>query len=135
MRVVGSTRVANNMRAAAAASENTLPITKRWGQETRRKLKGKKYPPRRPGQRYRRTGLLANSWRSKVTGKNTISIENEASRRGRPYPVFVIGDRAGKRQAWMHVGRWWIAREVIDDEVPELRRRIQDDIVDKGNGE
>ena len=136
-RVVGSTRVANNLRAAAAASKNTSPITRRWAQMVRAKLKGTKYPPRRPGQRYKRTGRLANSWKVVAAGKNAWGIENNATGpRGRvPYPSFVVGNAQGKGQAWMHKGRWWKAREIVEGEIPSLREDIEKDIVDKGNGD
>ena len=134
-KVIGYTRVANNLRAAAAASENTGRITMAWARETRRVLKGTPYPPRLPFQRYVRTGRLANSWRVVGSGKNGASIQNNATGpAGQVYPVYVIGDAQGKSQAGIHKNRWWIARNVIEGQVPKLNTALLDDITDKGNG-
>ena len=49
--------------------------------------------------------------------------------------MYVVGDAKGKGQAWMHAGRWWIARPLVEEEVPALRAAIEKDIVNKGNGD
>lgn len=130
MKVTGSTRVANNMRTRAANAKNTYPITYAWAQKVRAKLKSKPYPPKRMGQKYIRTGQLANRWKVAYAGKNSVSIVNEAEQRGRKYATYVVGDSKGSGQAWMHKGRWWLARPVIDDEIPELKDDITEHVVD-----
>jgi hypothetical protein len=127
--VVGSTRVANKYRTAAAKAKDTYRIVYRWGQDTRAKLKGTPYPPPRPGQKYKRTGRLANSWAVRSAGKNTIQIVNNAATRGRPYARYVVGDGGGKGQAWMHAGRWWLGRDVISEEMPALREDLRQYII------
>lgn len=137
-RVVGSTRVANNLRAAAAASKNTAPITYKWAQRTRGKLKGQRYPSRLSHFKHKRTGALANSWAVVGAGKNAYAIENRArSKRGFPYPIVVVGLPDGTRTPFGNhpsFKRWWIARDIIEDEIPELRQEIERDIVEAGNG-
>ena len=134
-KVIGSQRVQNNLRAAAAASENTYPITRQWAQDTRKFLKGKPYPPKLPFQRYVRTGRLANSWKVAKSSKNAVEILNTAHVKGNKYAVYVVGDTQGKRQAGIHKGRWWLARPTIEERIPDLKAALLEDIVDKGNGE
>jgi hypothetical protein len=76
------------------------------------------YPPERPGQRYKRTGRLGRSWKVSTRGQSVI-IENTA-----PYSGYVVGDGAGQRQAWMHRGRWWLMRDMVDEKRPELKRMM-----------
>jgi hypothetical protein len=124
IKVTGSARVANKFRAMAGKSKNTDPVTKAWAEKTRLKLRAKKYPPKRPGQKYKRTGRLGTSWKKRKAGKNTWAIINDASFKGRTYARYVVGDSKGNRQAWMHSGRWWVARDVIEENIPELRTEL-----------
>lgn len=120
--VIGAHRVANRLRRLAADSPKVADkVLYKWGQETRRVLKSTPYPPRRPAQKYVRTGRLANSWKV-IRGKpGQVSIVNEArSPRGQVYPSYVVGDAKGKGQAWMHKSRWWVARPAIDKEARRL---------------
>lgn len=136
-RIVGSTRVANNLRAAAAAAANTYPITYAWAQRVRSKLKATPYPSRLAHFKHKRTGALANSWAVDRDGKNAVAIVNRANRRGFPYPIIVIGNEQGRRVGRANhpsFARWWLARPLIDEETPELTELIGRDIVDKGNG-
>lgn len=137
VKVIGSARVANNMRAAAAASKNTAGVAYKWGQSVRRKLKGTKYPSRLAHFKHRRTGALANSWRVEKSGRNSVHLVNSANRKGFPYPIVVVGNAKGERKGRAthpSFKRWWIAREVIEEEVPALRNAILDDIIEEGEG-
>lgn len=100
-----------------------------WAKETARVLKSTPYPPKRPGQRYVRTGRMASSWGRKRTKRTQHNVEyaitNKATApRGQTYPSYVVGDKQG-RQAWMHRGRWWVAQIKVGDRVPRLLRILK----------
>lgn len=119
-RTSGSRRVANKMRgAAAAAPRATQDAAYKWGQNVRAALRAKPYPPERTGQTYRRTYKLQRSFYARRVGKSSIEIGNS-----QPYSNYVIGDKSGGSQAWMHQGRWWLVRDVIQAETPALRQDI-----------
>ena len=123
--VRGTNRVRNQLRAIAAFYPRKVDgVAHRDMQRIRRKLKAKPYPPKRPQQTYRRTGLLSNKWAVRRTKPGVWAIVNNASRRGKPYPGFVVGDR----QAWMHKNRWWIASEEIEKEMPEFTRNLSQEL-------
>lgn len=127
----GYLRVSNKLRRMAVDLEKELdPTVYRWGQQTRTKLRTRPYPAMRPRQKYRRTGRLANSWAVERVQPSRIRFLNRARapRGGRPYPTFVIGDSRRQGQAWMHIGRWWLARNVIEEEVPALRNAMVTEI-------
>lgn len=120
--ITGSQRVMNRLRRLAADSPQVVDkVLTTWSRETTAALKGKKYPPPRPGQKYKRTGRLANSWRVERRKAGQVAIVNNArSPRGQVYPGYVVGDSRGEGQAFMHKGRWWRARDVIDAEAKRL---------------
>ena len=98
----GFNRVQNSLRKLASQMPQLVDRAARpWAQETRGFLKSKPYPAKRAGQRYVRTGRLANSWSAARNQPGVWAIKNSA-----PYSVYVVGKGT---QAWMHVGRWWIA--------------------------
>lgn len=138
-RTVGHSSVANNLRRAAAASENVGERIYQWAQKKRAQLKSTAYPSRLAHFKHKRTGNLANSWAVKKRSKNAWDIVNTAkSKRGFPYPVVVVGNSEGKRVGRANhpsFRRWWIAREIIDEDLPELRNEIAGEIVNEGNGE
>jgi hypothetical protein len=123
----GHQRVENRLRKGAASMPKTIDqVMQPWTQGVRGKLRATAYPPRRPGQKYVRTGRLANSWSAQRAGPGKWTISNKAKgKRGQNYAVFVIGDKSGGGQAWMHKGRWWRARDVIEKEVPALRQQLR----------
>lgn len=89
-------------------------------------LKGRQfYPPERPGQRYRRTGKLGESWKQRQYGRYHVSFTNAT-----PYAQYVVGDGEGNKQAWMHTGRWWVAAERIASATPRLLENIGRRITD-----
>lgn len=118
--VRGVNRIRNALRSLAAMDRTVLePELRAWAQRVRRLLKSKPYPSKRAGQRYARTGRLANSWGVEQGKSGEVSIRNSAA-----YATWVVGDK----QAWMHAGRWWQARPTIEDEIPELTREISEKI-------
>lgn len=93
-----------------------------------------KYPPPPAGSTYVRTGELGRKWRG-VGTPDRVRIENPM-----PYAGYVEGDDPDYKpkyarstvdsdQAWMHVGRWPRALEVLDEEYEKLLPRLQDAIV------
>ena len=120
--ITGSQRVMNKLRRLAADSPQVVDkVLTEWSRETTAALKGKKYPAPRPGQKYKRTGRLANSWHVERRKAGQVAIVNNArSPRGHYYPGYVVGDGKGAGQAWMHKGRWYIARNVVATEAKRL---------------
>lgn len=126
--IQGTNRVVGKFRLVANTSPKALDAAiGEFAKRTRVRLRSTKYPPKRPNQKYRRTGRLALSWAARRLGQATYAIENRAQRKGRYYGMYVVGPRSGaigKRQAWMHRGRWWIAEEEVEKSVVELRQQI-----------
>lgn len=118
--IKGINRVSNALRKLAALDKNVIdPVGKRWAEKVRKKLKGTSYPAKRPGQTYVRTGRLTSSWAVDQLGVGAWSITNRTA-----YGGFVVGDE----QAESHQGRWWQARPLIEEEIPELTRDLSDEI-------
>lgn len=99
--------------------EVVYAATKQWAERTVKTLRAQRYPARRPGQKYVRTGKLGSSWYTEKRG-NDVAIVNKASHRGQAYPEFVVGEK----QAWMHKGRWWRAKDVIEKTSPTVDQTI-----------
>lgn len=118
--VYGQKAVANTLRGAAASMPRQVAnTTYDWAQtHVMRHLSVKPYPAARPGQRYKRTGRLGRGWRSGVRGR-AVYIENVT-----PYAGYVVGDGKGKRQAWMHRGRWYVMRAEVERQRPQLNRMM-----------
>lgn len=116
----GNDEIVAQLRAAASKSPRQMDdALYRWAQGVRGKLKSTPYPPKRPNQRYVRTGRLASSWRAERLGNGRVLIANSA-----PYSGYVVGGGARNRQAWMHSGRWWRGQDVIIENLPELGHNI-----------
>lgn len=82
----------------------------------------RKAPP--PKGSYRRSGRLTGSWNVDVlSGATGVELSNP-----RNYGSFVYGDDQGDDQAWMHVGRWVVARQEADRIVPQIVARAEDQI-------
>lgn len=75
---------------------------------------------------YPRTGTLANSWRTRQNGWADWVVENSTA-----YGVLVVG--RGK-QAKYHQGNWWVAEDVIEENVPELTERLSEELVGLARG-
>lgn len=87
------------------------------------------YPEERQGQTYRRTGNFFRHWRIDQLEKLGYMIQNTATRKGRLYGQYVVGDAYGTSQAWMHKGRWPSFRDVTEEELEALPKEILDDIL------
>lgn len=77
------------------------------------RLEREPHPPELPGQRYQRTYIVSRSWSQEQTGPGRWVIINSASQQGREYAEYVVGDP--EDQADIHRGRWWTAREKIEE--------------------
>ena len=118
-------RVRNDLRRKVIESPQVADrVTRQWALNTRQVLKQTPYPPKRPNQRYVRTGRLANSWKVVKQGTAQYQITNSAANRGRLYAGYVVG----LNQAWMHKGRWWIARDIVAQEIPNLTRALTEEL-------
>ena len=118
--IIGQNAVTNRLRTAAAKAPGAVgDATYRWAQDVRGKLKSTPYPPKRPGQRYVRTGRLANSWRVERASLGRVLITNSAQ-----YSGWVVGGGPHNRQARVHVGRWWKGENVVRESLPNLTRTI-----------
>jgi hypothetical protein len=83
----------------------------------------KDYPPPPFGSSYIRTGRLGGGWN--ITRRsNGYTIRNSTT-----YTKYVVGNAYGLEQAWMHVGRWQVFRDVNDEEVKKLPAEIEKEIV------
>lgn len=120
--VRGADRIQRNAGRLSSRMLRILdPVTALWVRGMRQRLASRAYPPGRPGQTYVRTGTLRNSWSDRKRSDSEYSIINDASQRGRMYPIYVLGNgETGGGQAGVHRGRWWIAREKVEDELPTL---------------
>lgn len=117
--VIGQNAVANTLRTAAATGGKRVNnVTYQWAQQNVLSQYRRAYPPERPGQRYRRTGALGRNWDIRINPAS-ITIYNRMA-----YAGYVVGDGKGKGQAWMHRGRWWLARDVANAARPALKAMV-----------
>lgn len=90
------------------------------------------YPPERPGQKYVRTFRLRDSFKISSTSTGFTVKANPTSPRGKKYGRYVIGTFDGGigngGQAWMHVGRWLLFRDVAEYEVSLLPPAVEEHI-------
>ena len=142
--VNGATRVANKLRTMTRKTPGrTDAVIISHINFLRRVLKSTAYPPKmkKPPQKYRRTGKLANSWARRKVRAGRHMLVNTA-----PYSSYVVGTKEGAkgvRQAWMHrnsgggaVGPyaghrakrlskpWWNADEVAKEYNKRLTRNL-----------
>lgn len=124
IKITGVNRIENKLRGLISNMPDIVDgDVADWSRDMARLLKGTPYPSKRPGQNYVRTGQLANRWRVSRQKSASYNILNDArGRRGRLYAGYVVG--SGGDQAWMHAGRWWIARDVINGFSGDLTRRM-----------
>ena len=100
------------LAAIARRSPDTADkIEREFLNEERKRLKAEPYPPKRPGQTYKRTGNLANRWA--VEKQSGWALVNRAD-----YSRYVVG--LPSEQAWMHEGRWWSAAHLLVRDTPLL---------------
>ncbi len=82
----------------------------------------KSYPPPPAASTYVRTFTLGGGWMI-ISRSDGYTIRNDT-----PYTKYVVGNAYGLEQAWMHVGRWQVFRDVQDDEVSKLPPEIEKEI-------
>lgn len=134
LKTQGVNRVQNKLRKLIAADRTKIdPVMREWSQETRAELKGRRYPTRLAHFTHTRTGRLANSWSSQKESDGVYNIQNSANRNGFPYPRVVVGNEKGQRigrAKHPSFARWWTARQVIEERIPTLRRRLVDKLTE-----
>ena len=88
----------------------------------------KVYPSAPSGSRYVRTYKLRDSWRI-TSNTNGYTVSANPTSKGRNYGRYVVGSAYGDGQAWMHVGRWNLLRDVVENVVMEnLPSQVSNDI-------
>lgn len=114
----GTNRVRNQLRTLAAADPDiTEPVIAKHAKSERRRLKSTPYPAKLPGQKYIRTGNLANRFRAERQKAGVWRVTNSAS-----YAVWVI--KRGMQNRQYHRGRWWTMEDVLEDGMPDLTRDL-----------
>jgi len=98
----------------------------------------KRYPPTRPGQRYIRgrgptnsrgrlrretSERLGQSWTTKIEGTRN-GLRGEVGTNV-SYAPWVVADRF---QAWMHRGRWFTDKSILDDNERDINRVFERDL-------
>lgn len=131
--VIGQNAVENKLRTAAATGQKRMNnVTYQWAQNNvMSQLLTKAYPAERPGQKYVRTYNLRRGWNIRINNAS-INIHNRMG-----YSGYVVGNSQGGKQAWMHAGRWWLARDIITAARPLLKTMIVkelDYMLDMGMG-
>lgn len=115
----GTNRVKNQLRTLIAMYPSLVdPIIKRHAQSEKKELRNTEYPPQRPLQTYIRKkffGGIAGSFGVIQKKQGVYGVRNS-----RPYAGFVIG----KKQAWMHKGRWWIMQDEVQSRVHILTKNL-----------
>lgn len=86
------------------------------------------YPPQLPDQKYKRTGKRYRATVVKKNGAKSYTIESNPTYRGRTANPYVIGDSKGEGQAYIHQGRWKIARDVVAKWAETLTQTISAEI-------
>lgn len=123
----GISRLKNALRKLAALDRNILePETEKWAGQTVKTLRATPYPAKRPGQTYVRKGRLTGSWKAERQGIGKWAIVNLARGKGQGYAAYVVGEN----QAFMHLGRWWKARDIIEKRIPVLTNSLAKKIED-----
>lgn len=142
----GHNRVANKFRRLASEyRRETDDAIGGWVKKKRASLKGRGYPSQRLAPQpfkterqrrwffwalasgiisvpYQRTGKLANSWRARRSGWGDWVLENSQT-----YAYLVVGR---DKQSKYHEGHWWIAEEIIEEDIEDLREGIVDAIME-----
>ena len=75
---------------------------------------------------YKRTGIMASSWRATKRGDSDWVIENSAA-----YTALVVGRGT---QAQYHKNHWWVAQDIIEEETPDLTRKLTEEILELASG-
>jgi len=75
---------------------------------------------------YKRTGVLASSWRATKQGDAFWSLENSAA-----YAALVVGRG---EQSFYHLNQWWVAEDIVEEDMPELTKDLTKDLLDLAKG-
>ena len=120
---------------SAKVEKETKALLKETSEEIVRIMK--KYPPKRPNQKYVRTNTLKNSWKivskpkklSARTSNLSIQIKSDARQKGRSYTKYVVGDEKGNWQNQKyHAGRWKLFVVVVAAQMKKLRKKVTEKI-------
>ena len=119
----GVNRVRNQLRAlASAVPDVTDPVVEKHAKTMAAFLRRKQYPPRRPNQKYKRTGELGRRFRAQRRGRESWAVINRAKRKGQYYAVWVI--KKGMQNRQFHLGRWWTLEDEMQKSMPRLTRNL-----------
>lgn len=124
----GWNRVRNQLRTVAKYHPNVSDrVVERHTKRVAGQLRRKPYPPKRPQQKYQRTGDLGKSFRAQKERDAHWRIINRVKSRKyqRPYAIHVI--KKG-RQPWFHKNRWWTIDEEVEKTMPELTRTLTQEL-------
>jgi len=120
LEIRGTNRVRNQLRAVASFHPNkTDAVIGKHARAERIRLKAKPYPPRLPGQIYRRTGNIANRFFSRKKSMGVWEIGNSAL-----YAAWVI--KKGMQNRKYHKGRWWTGDDVLAERMPMLTKALSE---------
>jgi len=129
--VTGNNRVIRKLGELGKFAPFADVIMKRWTNGVVSTLAKKRYPPELPNQMYERTGQLGRKFSAKRVSRAKYVIENSASKNGRPYAVYVVGIFQNVKY---HKGRWWLMRDVADEQLPKLTRAMGAKVQDIWDG-
>lgn len=114
-------KLANIHAEIPRISENTI---KKAVEAVVKKMQA--YPPQRPGSLYKRTMKLKEGWKVKKLQSGYTVTNNVV------YGRYVVGTPEGAigggGQAWMHVGRWLLFRDVAEYESSRLPPAVEEHI-------
>lgn len=113
----GWRRVRNQLRTVATLHpQETDTVLEKEAKAARRDLKAEPYPPMLPGQKYRRTGLTANSFFARRVRPGWWMVGNSAPRR-----EYVIDE---EMQARIHRGRWYTIQEFMRQRMGDITEAL-----------
>ena len=115
IRVRGGRRVMGKFREIGRAGFLDRVMWK-WVKDKASRLRAKRYPPERPGQRYIRTGKLGAAWVGVRVGSLLHHIRNWVRGKKGFYAATVVGPSQG----FYFVNRWWQATPFLKADKPTL---------------
>lgn len=86
------------------------------------------YPAPPAGSRYVRTYRLRDAWKAKRSITGYTVMADPVSRYGTHYGRYVVGYADATGQAWMHVGRWNLLRDVVEQQVEKLPPMVEEHV-------
>jgi len=94
----------------------------------------RKYAPKRPGQRYKRTYTMRRGMKVTIRTPRPGFVMRAFNKV--PYTQYVVGipdlrmTLGGKEQAWMHKGRWWIFGNVVRKHFINIQNDYESELLD-----